>query len=702
MTRAALVMWLVACAHPSAPPDPAPDGPAPFIPPLGARYDADGGVTFRVASTRATRIELWLFDDPHGDARSHVVMTRDADGVWQAQLAASELPAIVYYAFRVWGPNWPYDPAWTPGSDAGRIADVDSAGNRMNPNKLVFDPYARELSHDPGADAAKGIVLHDEALELGPRPLRAFADDAIYEVHLRGLTERDAGPCAGTYAGAAARAGYLADLGITAVELMPVQETSNDRNDSDPNSTSGDNYWGYSTLAYFAPDRRYACDGSPGGPTREFAAMVRALHERGLKVYIDVVYNHTAEGGGGGLQSLRGLDNAGYYQLDRAGTGFTNNNGVGADLAADKPLARGLIRDSLHYWRDTLGVDGFRFDLAPVLGNSCGPGCFEFDPAFHAELADEFARPRLGGDGADLIAEPWSVVPGSYQVGGFPAGWAEWNDRFRDTIRKDQNIGGITPGALAERILGSSGIYRGAGRFPAASINYIVSHDGFTLADLYACNGPNNKQPWPYGPSDGGDANNNSWDHNGDPVQQRQAARTGLALLLLSEGVPMLVGGDERLRSQHCNNNPFNVDSVGTWLDLGAPETAFTTFARRMLQFRGAHPALRRADWVEPSQVSWRDAAGNVASAAYLDDASKPVLAWQLESALYVAYNRGTQNVRVTLPGAPAGTAWHRVADTASWMEPQANIVAPGAEERLGDQSRYDVGPRSLVLLVAR
>ncbi|HLL24392.1 MAG TPA: glycogen-debranching protein, partial [Kofleriaceae bacterium] len=359
-----------------------------------------------------------------------------------------------------------------------------------------------------------------------------------------------------------------------------------------------------------------------------------------------------------------------------------------------------LMLDSLRYWRDELGVDGFRFDLAPILGNETVAG-FKYKPDVLEMIATEI--------GGDLIAEPWGVVAGSYQVGNFPAGWSEWNDRYRDLIRQAQNRAGVTPGSLAGRVHGSSELFRPDGRPPSASVNFVVAHDGFTLFDLYACDAPNNGQAWPFGPSDGGSPNNTSWDQGGDAAAQRQAARTGFALLMLSQGVPMITGGDERLRSQRCNNNPYNLDSPVTWLDWDAPEPAFTTFARRMMQFRNAHAAFRPAAWIEPAQISWRDAAGNVASGAYMDDATKPVLAWRIDGAalgdtspaLYIAYNRGTAMVPVTLPPPPAGLAWYRVADTAAWMEPQANIAPPGAEYRM-NHARYDLTARSLALFIAR
>ncbi len=720
--RWVIAIALVGCSHPGSTPIDASiavDAPA-GMPALGAHITGDV-VSFAVASTRATRIELDVFDAPAGAAPVLTVALDQTDNAFWATLPASQLPSTIYYGYRAWGPNWPYDPAWAPGSDAGWIADVDGDGNRMDPNKLVFDPYALELSHDPetpdqasGAPyavgsnrdvdsapvAPKGIVIAEAPADFGTKPTRALRDDIIYEVHVRGFTEASGAAgasCAGTYAGAAMQASYLASLGITAVEFLPIAETQNDRNDVDPTSDSGDNYWGYSTLAYFAPDRRYACDRSPGGPTREVRAMVQAFHAAGIKVLLDVVYNHPAEGSSSSLLTLRGLDNAGYYQLDAAKTGFTNSNGVGADVAAQQPLAQGLILDSLAYWTDTVGVDGFRFDLAPVLGNTCGPGCFTFDPsALPQTIATRFAD-------AALIAEPWAVVANSYEVGQFPAGWSEWNDHVRDTIRQDQNEVGttpITPSQLATRIAGSFDLY--ASRGPQAGVTYLVSHDGFTLHDEYACDAPNNTQVWPYGPSSGGSTTNYSWDHGGDAVQQRQATRTGMALELLSAGVPMIAGGDELAHGIQCNNNPYDLDSVATWLDYRAQTDILWTFAQRMLAFRSAHPALRPATWND--QPTWLDNTGAVASAAYMSGATNAIVAWQIGGTadpIYIAYNRSATDTTVTIPAAPAGSTWYRVADTASWDEPDANIAAPGGEYMM-HQSQYTVYARSLALFIAR
>lgn len=728
---------------------------APFTPALGAHYDETGDfVDFRVASMRATRVEVWIYAEPHGqDERLRVVL--DADGsTWSGRVAVADLAAAgvtgpVLYGYRVWGPNWPWVPEWTPGSDAGRIADVDDDGNRMNPNKLVIDPYALELSHDPtgpwfgdagvystkgdnrsvdsGRWAPKGIVVAapsqaEIAEQLGvAKPSRALKDDLVYEVHLRGLTRNDAslGACAGTYAGAAAWAERLADLGVTAVELLPVHETWNDGNDVDPESAAGDNYWGYSTLAFLSPDRRYACDRTPGGPTREVRAMTRAFHELGIKVLVDVVYNHTAEGGGSSLLSLRGIDNAAYYELDDSGHGFFDSTGIGANTAATSPIFRDLVIDSLRYWADNLGVDGFRFDLAPVLGNTCAHGCFHFDASAPGNVlvraaAELPARPAEGGAGVDLVAEPWALGPGTYQIGAFPPGWSEWNGQYRDLVRADQNrlgVVAVTPGWLSDRLSGSPELFADDDRPPSASVNFVASHDGFTLRDVYACNDKNNGQAWPWGPSNGGSNDNLSWDQTGDASRQRQAARTGLALLLVSAGVPMITGGDEVYRTQKCNNNPYNLDSPAIALDPegAAAHPEFAAFARRMIRFRHDHPALRPAQFRTEADISWRGADGKELTGAYLDDAGEHLIAFLVAGAaygdparsIYVVYNGGTASVAATLPPHDADTHWFRVADTAAWLEPEGNAHEPGDEYQMKG-SVYDVASRSLALFVER
>lgn len=723
--------------------------------PLGAHFDAAGHLQLAVRSLRAERLEAWLYAAPMNEPERLVVpLEPRGEGVFRAVVPASALAdagldETAYYGYRAWGPGWPYDPAWTPGSDLGFEADVDALGNRFNPNKLLLDPYARETSHDPRNPAStdsgvfatgpehrakdsapvspKGIALRPDTTDTGDAPTRPFRDQILYEVHLRGLTKADASlpeAVRGTYAGAAEKAAYLADLGVTAVELLPLHETQNEQNDIDPTSAKGDNYWGYSSLSFFAPDRRYAADRSPGGPTRELKAMVKAFHEQGISVIVDVVFNHTGEGGTwdadgqvASLFSFRGLDNAGYYELTQNPAKYQNDNGVSGNLAATSPLARDLVIDSLRYWHEELGVDGFRFDLAPILGNGCKVGCFDFDPDDPAGILKRAAAELPG---VPLIAEPWGTGPGTYQIGHFPEGWAEWNGQYRDLLRDDQNkdgIASVTPGWLADRLSGSHSLFGDDGRPPEASVNFIVSHDGLTLRDLHSCKDKDNSQPWPYGPSDGGSTDNRSWDHKGDPSLQRQAARTSLALLLVSAGTPMITGGDEMFRTQRCNNNPYNLDSIGTWLDWTDLETnaSFVHFARAMMRFRNEHPALRPAAYRPKTDgdgnglpaITWLRDNGAVADAAYLDNAGNDFLAFRVDGeeagdparSLYVAYNGWSSGINVTIPPAAAGYAWYLRADTHPWLEDDGNFLAED-EAPVYDEPTYLLGARSVLILV--
>ncbi len=739
---------------------------------LGARYDAtQANITFNVYSSRATRIEVWIYKTPSGaqEVVRYVMTKNAATSVWTKTASVATLrntygvTGAVYYGYRAWGPNWTYSSSWTKGSGTGFVTDVDANGNRFNPNKLLLDPYAREMSQDPntptctdgtiyasgathrnkdsGACAPKGIVLAAPTNSIGTKPTRAFKDDVVYEVHARGLTMNDTTVAAGlrgTYAGAATKAAYLAGLGVTAVEFLPVQETQNDTNDVDPNSDVGDNYWGYMTLNYFAPDRRYSSDKTAGGPTREFRDMVRAFHDQGIKVYIDVVYNHTGEGGAWGgtdgltvynIQSFRGLDNPTYYSLTADKQYSWDNTGVGGNYNTRNATAQNLIVDSLAYWRDTLGVDGFRFDLASVLGNTCEHGCYNFDKmdggnALNRIVNELPPRPANGGTGLDLIAEPWAIGGNSYQVGGFPSGWAEWNGKFRDDMRKKQNKLGlelVTTGTLATRFAGSSDLYQDDGRKPWHSVNFIVAHDGFTHADLYAYNSKQNSQPWPYGPSDGGEDNNNSWDQGGAGLDQRKAARTGLALMMVSAGVPMLTGGDEMLRTQFGNNNAYNLDSPANWLSwtLDSFDTDFKTFTSRLIAFRKAHPALRPVNFYASGdtngnvmeQLRWFKPDGAQADAAYFNDSANHAIAWRVDgsefgdsaSAIYVAYNGWSGNVNFTLPWPGTGKQWYRVTDTATWNEGGNTVVVPGAEALIGGEwTVYGLQGRSLLVLIAK
>ena len=739
---------------------------------LGGHYDAtQANIDFRVYSSRATRIEVWLYKTPSGAQEvATYVLTKDATtNVWSKTASVATLKnsygitGTVYYGYRAWGPNWVYNAAWTKGSGVGFVTDIDANGNRFNPNKLLLDPYAVEMSQDPttavcndgtiyasgavnrntdsGACASKGLVLATDTTSIGVKPTRAFKDDVVYEVHVRGLTNNDAGVAAGlrgTYAGAAAKAAYLAGLGVTAVEFLPVQETQNDTNDVNPTSTTGDNYWGYMTLNYFSPDRRYSSDKTAGGPTREFKAMVKAFHDVGIKVYIDVVYNHTGEGGPWGgsdgltvynVFSFRGLDNPTYYSLTSDLQYPWDNTGVGGNYNTHNPTAQNLIVDSLAYWRDSLGVDGFRFDLASVLGNTCEHGCYNFDKldannALNRIVRDLPPRAAGGGSGVDLIAEPWAIGGNSYQVGGFPSGWAEWNGIYRDSFRKAQNKLGViavTTGEMANRFAGSSDLYSANGRNPWNSVNFIVAHDGFTLRDLYAYNTKQNLQPWPYGPSDGGEDNNNSWDQNGNALEQRKAARTGLAFMMLSAGVPMITGGDEFLRTQFGNNNAYNLDSSANWLNwtFDTNATNHKTFTSRLIAFRKAHPALRPTSFYSAvdnngnvmEQLRWFKPDGTQADAAYFTNTGNHAIAWRIDgsefadsaSAIYVAYNGWSGSVTFTLPWPGNGKQWYRVMDNATWNEGPNTVVAPGSEALIGGEgTTYGLEAKAVLLLIAK
>ncbi len=737
---------------------------------LGARYNGSN-IDFNVFSSRATRIEVFIYKTPAGAQEVvRYVLTKNATThVWSKSVAVSTLrntygiTGTVYYGYRAWGPNWPYVSTWKKGLSKGFVSDVDPNGNRFNPNKLLLDPYAREISQDPntpscldgtiyasgathrnkdsGTCAPKGIVLATDTTSIGSKPTRALRDDVVYEVHVRGLTMNDTSiPVAqrGTYAGAAQKAAYLASLGVTAVEFLPVQETQNDTNDVDPTSTSGDNYWGYMTLNFFAPDRRYASDKTPGGPTREWKAMVKAFHDVGIKVFIDVVYNHTGEGSAWGgtdgltvynIQSFRGLDNPTYYSLTSNYQYPWDNTGVGGNYNTRNTIAQNLIVDSLAYWRDSLGADGFRFDLASVLGNTCQHGCFNFDKmdagnALNRIVNELPPRAEAGGSGIDLIAEPWAIGGNSYQVGGFPSGWAEWNGKFRDALRKKQNqlsVETVLTAELATRFAGSSDLYQDDGRKPWHSVNFMVAHDGFTLRDLYAYNSKQNSQPWPYGPSDGGEDSNHSWDQGGIGADQRKAARTGLAFMMLSAGVPMITGGDEALRTQFGNNNAYNLDSAANWLDWSwdSYEANHQTFSQRMIAFRKAHPALRPSNFYSAfdtngnvmEQLRWFKPDGGVADTAYFTNASNHAIAWRVDgsefgdsaSAIYVAYNGWSGSVNFSLPWPGAGKNWYRVTDTATWNDGPNAVALPGSETYIGGEwTSYGMQGRSLLVLIAK
>ena len=569
--------------------------------PLGATCH-DGGVNFALFSSGARSVTLCVFDT-EGRETHRYAMNGPVNNVWHGFLPNTGTGLI--YGYRVDGP---YDP---------------SRGLRYNPARLLLDPYARRLqgqfqwheSHldrpdtqmdDNAAYMPKAVVtgVHEFDWEGDRRPNIPMCESVIYEVHVKGFTKAHPDVPAelrGTYEGMASPAAiaHLKRLGVTAVELLPVQESVSEGTLIEMGLC---NYWGYNTLAFFAPDRRFARQ----DPVNEFRLMVKELHRHGIEVILDVVYNHTPEGDQRGpTLSLRGLDNQAYYHLSRQDPAYyANYTGTGNSVNASNYVALQMIMDSLRYWVQEMHVDGFRFDLASVLGrvalpNSDDPGRFDrYAPFFQAIRQD----PALAG--IKLIAEPWDAAGGGYQLGAYLPGWSEWNDRFRDTVRcfwlqphKDR-------GAFASQISGASEQFHHDGRCPQSSINFITSHDGFTLNDLVSYNQKHNE---PNGEDNrDGHNDNHSWNAGAegptdDPDINRTRARLKrvmLASLLLSQGTPMLTAGDEMGRTQQGNNNAYNQDNAISWLDWKSADEDLIGFTAHLIHLRKKHPQLHLPVWL--------------------------------------------------------------------------------------------------------
>jgi isoamylase len=468
-------------------------------------------------------------------------------------------------------------------------------------------------------------------------------------------------------------------------------------------------------------------------------SLTYALTEGSNNVYMDVVYNHTAEGGTWSgsdpttatSYSWRGLDNATYYELTTGNQYFYDDTGTGGNYNSYNPVAQQMIIDSLSYWSNTMGVDGFRFDEGPILGNNClnqsyesaAPNCpnggFNFDPsdpnvAINQILDNLTVRPTNGGSGVDLYAEPWSASGGDDQ-GQFPVGWSEWNGVFENTFRQAQNELGNMPisiGQDADNFTGSSQIFQGNGRYPWNSTNYMDIHDGMTLNDVYYCNSSNNSQAWPYGPSSGGTSTNYSWNQGGAAADQRRAARTGLAFTMLSAGTPIMAGGDESMRSLNCNNNPYNVDSTANWLNYSwnTNQSNFYNFAQRAIAFRLAHPSLRPESWYTSSQVEWWEPSGVQPTSSYWNAGNNYAIAYTVNgssfgdsNSMYIAYNGWSGQVTFTLPPPPTGTNWYRVTDTCNWNDGPNTWVTPGNETEIGGSgATYNQCGQSLLLLISK
>jgi len=694
--------------------------------PLGATWDGIG-VNFAIYSEHATGVELCLFDGPTADSESvRVPLGEQTDMVWHGYLPDAGPGQL--YGYRVHGP---YDPP---------------AGHRFNPAKIVMDPYAKAVGrtvqwHDslfgyevghPAADLsldsrdsaryAPLAAVIDEAFTWGNdrAPRTPWHETLIYELHVKGFTQQHPDVPArlrGTYLGLASEAAidHLVRLGVTAVELMPVHHHTNEWLLVQRGLT---NYWGYNTLSYFAPDVRYAASTSPLESVREFKMMVRALHAAGLEVLLDVVYNHTAEGHHfGPTLSLRGIDNASYYRLQADRRYYEDFTGCGNTLNMRSPRVLQLIMDSLRYWVLEMHVDGFRFDLASALARELHAvdklGSF-FDIIHQDPVLSQ----------VKLIAEPWDLGEGGYQVGNFPIGWTEWNGKYRDTVRRFWRGDGGVVSELATRLAGSSDLYGHSGRRPYASVNFITVHDGFTLADLVSYSEKHNEANRE--DNRDGENHNLSWNCGQEgPTDdlavvglRRRQMRNFMATLFLSLGVPMLSGGDEMARTQRGNNNAYCQDNDLSWTpwDLSPQQQEFLEFTRRMIGTWKANPVLRRRRFLQGrplrgagvKDIAWLTPEGREMTDADWSFPEARRLAVRLAGdaiedadahgkrivgdTLLILLNADAAATQFTLPRSGADGTWDLLLDTAAPSE----AASAAAEER------YLLQGRSLALLRLR
>src|SRR3954462_6629210 len=572
--------------------------------PLGAHYDGHG-TNFALFSELATRVELCLFDD--NGTESHVDLPEMTGFVWHGY--ARGLGPGQRYGFRVHGP---YEPG---------------AGLRCHPSKLLLHPSATAVEGevdwdeslftyrfdapdgalndlDSGPSMLKGVVTSPFFDWVHDRPPRTpWSETIVYEVHVKGFTQRHPGipeELRGTYAGLAHPAAieYLAALGVTAVELLPVHQFIQDSHLVERGLR---NYWGYNSIGFLAPHNDYSASGQAGGQVQEFKQMVKAMHEAGIEVILDVVYNHTAEGNHlGPTLSFKGLDTRAYYRLVDADPRFYyDTTGTGNSLNMRQPHVLQLIMDSLRYWVTEMHVDGFRFDLAATLAR-------QFHEVDRLSAFFDLIQQDPVVNKVKLIAEPWDIGEGGYQVGNFPALWSEWNGRYRDMVRDFWRGEPATVGELASRLTGSSDLYQSDTRRPVASVNFVTAHDGFTLADLTAYNDKHNDANGEGGAD--GEAHKSSWncgaegptdDPEVNALRDRQR-RNFLATLLLSQGVPMLLGGDELARTQQGNNNAYCQDNEISWYDWEIDErrARMLDFTRQLIHFRASHPVFRRTQFL--------------------------------------------------------------------------------------------------------
>ena len=678
--------------------------------PLGASYDG-AGVNFALFSQVAQKVELCLFDEE--DRETRVEMTEQNSYVWH-----NYLPGIQpgqRYGYRVYGP---YDPA---------------KGLRCNPNKLLLDPYAKAIEGNIDGDESlysywfksPEDVTSMNTLDSAPHTMKSavvnpyfdwgndqhpnisYHDSVIYEAHVRGMTNLnlDVPPdIRGTYAGLAYPSviEYLRKLGVTAIELMPIHQFVND---SFLQEKGLSNYWGYNTIGFFAPHNAYSSSGQRGEQVNEFKSMVKAYHRAGMEVILDVVYNHTAEGNNlGPTLSFKGIDNGAYYRLvDNDRRHYFDTTGTGNSLLMRSPHALQLITDSLRYWVTEMHVDGFRFDLAATLARQFQEG--DKLSAFFDIVEQDPVISRV-----KLIAEPWDLGSGGYQVGGFPSSWSEWNGRYRDCVRDFWRSQPSTLPEFASRLMGSSDLYQMNGRRPVASVNFITAHDGFTMNDLVSYNEKHNDANGE-GNRDG-ESNNRSWNcgvegpttiKDVNDLRQQQM-RNMFATLLCSQGIPMICGGDEVARTQQGNNNAYCQDNAISWTnwDLDDSQKDLLEFVSKLIHLRLEHPVLHRRRFFtgrEPGdpddkipQVEWMDHTGSIMDMEdwsnthafsvmiYLNGSDIPEADWygnqMVDNNFILIFNAHYEPIMFTLPDERYGKKWRLVVDTHNPKGPELNYEA--------------------------
>jgi len=691
--------------------------------PLGAHWDGHG-VNFSLYSENAKAVELCLFHSPDDPKEFERIRLREkTHHIWHAYVP--ELKPGQLYGYRVHGP---YEP---------------EAGHRFNPNKLLIDPYAKGISgtiqwHDSvfgyevGNDdtsfseldsapyTPKSVVVDSHFDWEDDQPLRIpYHETIIYESHVKGLTmlhPEVPENLRGTYAGIAHPAviQHLKDLGITAIELMPVHHFVNDRILMEKGLS---NYWGYNSIGFFAPDVRYSSSGSLGQQVNEFKTMVKALHQAGIEVILDVVYNHTGEGNHmGPTLSFRGIDNCSYYRLAENGRFYMDYTGTGNTLNAMMPPVLRLIMDSLRYWILEMHVDGFRFDLASALARELHDvdrlGSF-FDIIYQDPVVSQ----------VKLIAEPWDIGEGGYQVGNFPAGWAEWNGKYRDCIRDYWRGEGSMLGEFALRITGSPDLYFDNNRSPMASINFVTAHDGFTLHDLVSYNEKHNEANGE--DNQDGESHNRSWNcgaegETDDPevnaLRNRQK-RNLLTTLFLSQGVPMIVAGDELSRTQHGNNNAYCQDNEISWINWKNCDQELLEFTRKLIHFYKTHHVFSRRRWFKGlpihglgvEDIAWFLPDGNEMSEEnWSHDHARSLGVYMngrgirtkgakgevmIDDNFYIIFNAHYEALEFRLPSERYGKQWIKVIDTS------LNMIEEEGGKTFEAGSSIAVENRAVVLL---